>query len=216
METPFRDRHEAGRFLASRLKKYEGKKDTVVLGLARGGVVVAYEVAHVLGLPMDVFVVRKLGVPGYEEFAVGAIATGGACVINEEVARETGLSTEEIDRIIQRESVELDRRERLYREGPPLKVEDKTVILVDDGLATGSTMSAAVFALKKRGVRKLVVAVPVGSPEICDAFKAEVDEAVCAMTPEPFYAVGAWYEDFRPTTDDEVRDLLNSAAHPAG
>jgi predicted phosphoribosyltransferase len=216
MERPFSDRQEAGRFLASKLKKYEAKKDTVVLGLPRGGVPVAYEVAQALGLPMDVFVVRKLGLPGQEELAMGAIATGGACVINEEVVRESGLSDEDIDRVVQRESAELDRRERLYREGPPLKLEGKTVILVDDGLATGSTMSAAVFALKKRGVRKLVVAVPVGAPDTCEAFKTEVDEAICAVMPEPFHAVGVWYEDFRPTTDDEVRDLLHRGQLHAG
>ncbi len=209
MERFFSDRHEAGRFLASKLRRYRAKEGVVVLGLPRGGVPVAYEVAQALELPMDVFVVKKLGLPGNEELALGAIATGGMCVINEAVVREAGLSAGEIDRVIRRESVELERRERLYREGPPLEVKGKTVLLVDDGLATGSTMSAAVLALKKRGAGKIVVAVPVGAPDTCEELEEKVDDMICTIRPEPFYAVGAWYEDFRPTTDDEVRGLLH-------
>lgn len=205
---PFQDRQEAGRFLAGRLKKYEGKKNTVVLGLPRGGVVVAYEVAQALGLPLDVFIVRKLGLLGHEELAMGAIATGGSCVINDDIVRQAGVTPKELNEVIQHETAELHRRERLYRENEPLKVKDKTVLLVDDGLATGSTMRAAVLALKKIGVRKIVVAVPVGSSDTCSAFEDEADEVLCGMMPDPFYAVGVWYQDFRQTTDEEVKELL--------
>lgn len=213
MKMPFRDRHEAGRFLASKLKKYRQDKDAVVLGLPRGGVVVAYEVAQALGLPLDVFVVRKLSVPYYPELAIGAIASGGAWVINQEVVNQIGLTSDDIEETVRQELAELERRERVYREGKPFDVKGKTVLLIDDGLATGSTMQAAVVALKKLGVQKLVVAVPVGASETCEAFKHEVDDAICAVEPEPFYAVGAWYKDFRPTTDEEVKTLLGSAMH---
>jgi predicted phosphoribosyltransferase len=214
MERPFLDRREAGRILAERLKKYAGMKDAMVLGLPRGGVVVAYEVAETLGLPLDVFVVRKIGLPGQEEFAIGALASGGTCVVDEVTARLAGVSTERLERVVQNELKELCRRERLYREGRPLDLADKIVLVVDDGLATGSTMQAAVVALKKRGVRKIVVAVPVGSEEACSSFKDEADETICAVIPKPFYAVGVWYDDFRQTTDEEVRSLLHRAHLP--
>jgi predicted phosphoribosyltransferase len=208
----FRDRTEAGRQLAARLAGYAGRPDVLVLALPRGGVPVAYEVARALRAPLDVFLVRKLGVPGHEELAMGAIASGGVRVLNEEVVRRLGLSEEAINAVAADEQRELKRRERLYRrERPPPDVRGRTVILIDDGLATGSTMRAAVAALRQQGPAHIVVAVPVGAPETCAELQSEADEAICTRMPEPFYAVGLWYEDFSQTTDEVVRELLERA-----
>ena len=208
----FRDRVEAGQYLAERLLQYANAPDAVVLGLPRGGVVVASEVARKLGLPLDIFLVRKLGVPGYEELAMGAIASGGVRVMNEDVLRQISVSESTIEAVTRREERELLRREEAYRGNRPrLDVKDLTVILVDDGLATGATMRAAVKALRRQGPKRLVVAVPTAAPDTCDEFRAEVDEILCAMTPTPFHAVGAWYEDFSQTTDEEVQQLLKAA-----
>jgi len=208
----FRDRREAGRLLAAKLAAYANRPDVIVLALPRGGVPVAYEVARALGAPLDVFVVRKLGVPGYEELAMGAVATGDIRVLNDQIVRELRIPDYVIDRVAAEEGEELARRERAYRGGgPPLEVHGRTVILVDDGLATGATMRAAVKALRQHEPTRIVVAVPTASPQTCEELKAEVDEVVCAITPEPFHAVGYWYEDFTQTTDQEVRELL---AHP--
>jgi putative phosphoribosyl transferase len=208
----FRDRREAGRQLAEQLSRYAGHEDVVVLGLPRGGVPVAYEVAKALGAPLDVFLVRKLGVPGREELAMGAIASGGEQVRNPGVVTMLGISEEEIERVADNERKELERRERTYRgDRQPPEVRDQTVILVDDGLATGASMRAAVAALRERGPGRIVVAVPTAAPEICAEFEDEVDEVICAMTPRPFYGVGAWYQDFSQTTDEEVRQLLEEA-----
>jgi predicted phosphoribosyltransferase len=207
----FADRREAGRQLAARLRDY-ASSNTIVLALPRGGVPVAYEVARALGAPLDVFIVRKLGVPGHEEFALGAIASGEVVVLNPELANQLGLSRQDIQTIIEAERRELDRRERAYREGaPPLDVRGRTVILVDDGLATGATMLAAIAALRKLGPARIVVAVPVAAPETCEAMAGAADEVVCAVTPQPFHAVGLWYDNFAQTTDDEVRALLHAA-----
>jgi len=211
----FQDRADAGVYLVEQLQKYANKPDTVVLGLPRGGVVVAYEVARGLGLPLDVFLVRKLGVPGYEELALGAIASGGVQVINQEVLRSIRISPSQIQEIAAKETEELKRRERVYRHNrEPLAVRGRTVILVDDGLATGATMRAAVAALGKLGPRKIVIAVPVASVEACAEFRKAVDEIVCGITPAQFRAVGAWYEDFSQTTDQEVIQLLREAETP--
>jgi len=210
----FRDRAEAGRLLAAKLRAYANRSDVAVLALPRGGVPVAFEVAEALEAPLDIFLVRKLGVPGHEELAMGAIATGGVRVLNEEVIRYLGIPDEAVDAVAAKEQRELERRERLYRDGRPMiDVRGRTVILIDDGLATGSTMRAAAVALRQQQPARIVVAVPVAAESTCKAFRAEVDEVVCAMTPEPFYAVGLWYEDFSQTTDEEVRDLLARAAH---
>jgi putative phosphoribosyl transferase len=215
MEDPdvFRDRADAGRQLAAHLAGYSGQPDTVVLGLARGGVAVAFEVARALELPLDVFVVRKLGVPGHEELAMGAIASGGTRVLNEELVRSLGISEQAIAAVAEREQRELERRERLYRDGrEPARVGGRTVILIDDGLATGASMRAAALALLDKGAGEVVVAVPVAPAETCAAFDELVDRTVCARTPEFFYAVGAWYEEFPEVGDDEVRELLARAA----
>jgi predicted phosphoribosyltransferase len=210
MEARFADRSAAGRELAERLSRYAGRKDIAVLGLPRGGVPVAYEVAAALAAPLDVFVVRKLGVPGHEELAMGAIASGGVRVLNERVVNEVGIDAPEIEAVADRERAELERRERAYRgERDPIDVEGKTVIVVDDGLATGATMRAAITALRDRQADTIVVAVPTGSPQTCAEIGETVDEIVCARTPEEFTAVGVWYRDFEPTSDDEVRRLLN-------
>jgi predicted phosphoribosyltransferase len=215
----FRNRRDAGRVLATKLAAYAKRPDVIVLALPRGGVPVAYEVAQALAAPLDVFLVRKLGVPGHEEFALGAIATGGVRVINQDVVRGLRIPPATIDAIAAREQQELERRERLYRgDRPGPDVRGLTVILVDDGLATGATMYAAVKALRQQGAGRVVVAVPIAPPETCDQLRAAVDDIVCVVTPEPFYAVGLWYEDFSQTTDDEVRDLLARSArvgHPA-
>jgi predicted phosphoribosyltransferase len=208
----FRDRSEAGRLLADRLRGYANRPDVIVLALPRGGVPVAYEVARALDAPLDVFLVRKMGVPGHEEFAFGAIATGGIRVINQDVVQALGIPPKLIDAIAAREQQELERRERLYRgTRPPPEVRDRTVILVDDGLATGSTMLAAVRALRSEGVGRIVAAVPVASPEACEQLGEEADDVICAVTPEPFNAVGLWYQDFSQTTDDQVKEWLAHA-----
>jgi predicted phosphoribosyltransferase len=209
----FRDRADAGRFLATKLMNYANRPDVLVLALPRGGVPVGYEVARLLCAPLDVFLVRKLGVPGHEELAMGALATGDLRVLNEDVVQALGIPEEVIASVVARERQELERRERLYRDDRPApEVRGRVVILVDDGLATGSTMRAAVAALRQQRPARIVVAVPVGSPETCAELNSEADEAVCARTPDPFYAVGLWYDDFAQTTDDEVHDLLARAA----
>jgi putative phosphoribosyl transferase len=217
MDHVFRDRHEAGRLLAERLAAYTDRLDVVILALPRGGVPVAFEIAAVLHVPLDVMVVRKLGVPGHEELAMGAIASGGVQVVNQEVVRHLGLSQAVLESVAATEYQELTRRERAYRgsHGAAI-VEGRTVILVDDGLATGSTMRAAVAALRRRGPTRIVIAVPTVAPETCEELKTEVDEIVCATTPTPFYGVGQWYDDFSQTTDEEVRDLLEQAAVSGG
>ena len=205
----FKNRVHAGQYLAERLMQYASVADAVVLGLPRGGVVVAHEIAVKLGLPLDIFLVRKLGVPGYEELAMGAIASGGIRVMNEEVMQQIRISDSEIEAVVKREEMELKRRETAYRGNrPQLDVKGLTVILVDDGLATGATMRAAVTALKRQKPLRIVIAVPTASPDVCDEFRAEVDEILCGITPAPFHAVGAWYEDFSQTTDEEVQKLL--------
>jgi putative phosphoribosyl transferase len=209
----YRDRADAGRILARRLERYAGRPDVVVLGLPRGGVPVAYEVAKALGAPLDVFVVRKLGVPGQEEYAMGAIASGGVRVLNRDAVAGLGIPERVIDQVAERELRELERRERTYRDGREAPaLEGRIVIVVDDGLATGASMRAAVEALKKRHPARIVVAVPVGSTDTCARLRGEVDEVVCAATPDPFYAVGPWYEEFDQTTDNEVHDALAQAA----
>jgi erythromycin esterase-like protein/predicted phosphoribosyltransferase len=211
----FRDRSEAGRFLASKLAAYAHRPDVLVLALPRGGVPVACEVSRALGVPLDVFLVRKLGIPGHEELAMGAIATGGVRVLNEQVVNRLGIPAYVIDAVAAREERELARRERLYRGGRPAPdVRGRTVILVDDGLATGATMNAAVKALRQQQPDRIVVAVPTASPDICEKLKAVADEVICATTPEPFHAVGLWYENFAQTTDDEVRALLARRQQP--
>ena len=213
MLTRFRDRREAGRVLAQELAAYARRPDVVVLALPRGGVPVAYEVARALGAPLDVFLVRKLGVPGHEELAMGAVATGGVRVLNDQVVRALGIPPDVIDMVAAWEQQELARRERLYRgDRPPPDVKGRTVILVDDGLATGATMRAALAALRQQQPARRVVAVPTAAAQTCDALRTEADDVVCATTPEPFDAVGFWYEDFSQTTDDEVRELLDRAA----
>jgi predicted phosphoribosyltransferase len=213
----FANRREAGRILASLVMKYADRGDVLVLALPRGGVPVAFEVARALNVPLDVFIVRKLGVPGHDELAMGAIATGGVRVLNEDVVNSLELEPEVIDAVAAREEKELARRERLYRGARPAPdVHGRTVILVDDGLATGSTMRAAVAALRKQRPARIVVAVPVAAPETCEEFKTEVDEAICAATPRMFNGVGRWYEDFSQTTDDEVHELLAQARSCVG
>jgi putative phosphoribosyl transferase len=211
--TAFPNRAEAGRLLAEKLSKYAGGNDVIVLGLPRGGVPVAYQVARALGVPLDVFIVRKLGVPGFEELAVGAIASGGVRVLNEDVMRALPNAEEIIESVTAKETAELERREQSYRDGRPApELRNRTVILVDDGLATGATMRAAVKALRQRGAAKIVVAVPVGPPDTCREFEDVADETVCATAPEFFQAVGQYYEDFSQISDDEVRELLARAA----
>ncbi len=208
-ERQFENRDEAGRVLGERLRAYADRDDVIVLALPRGGVPVGYRVARILGAPLDVFLVRKLGVPGHEELAMGAIASSGVRVLNDEVLSYLSVDRKVLEGVTERELRELHRREKEYRGGrPPPDVRGKTAILVDDGLATGSTMRAAVQALKLLEPSRIVVAVPTAAPQTCEEFAVEVDEVVCAITPEPFYAVGAWYKDFSQTTDDEVRELL--------
>ena len=212
----FADRREAGAFLASRLSEYTGRSDVIVLALPRGGVPVGYEVAAALRAPLDVFVVRKLGLPQYPELAMGAIATGGVRILNPEVMAWHRPSSRVIEAITRAEQAELERREVEYRgTRPPLSVAGKVAILVDDGLATGSTMRAAVEALRRLKPARVIVAAPVGARESCEALRTTADEVVCALTPEPFSAVGLWYRDFAQTSDDEVRQLLALAAEPA-
>lgn len=207
--SPFADRREAGRELATRLRKYAGRDDSIVLALPRGGVPVAYEIAEALDAPLDIFVVRKLGMPGHPEYAMGAIASGGIRVLSDDVIRWYGISPAAVEAVAAEELAELERREREYRRGRSLPdLRGRTVILVDDGLATGSTMRAAVQAVRALGPARVVVAVPVGAPQTCEEFNDITDETVCARTPEPFSAVGLWYRDFSQTSDDEVRALL--------
>ena len=209
----FRDRFDAGRRLATVLQPYVGRPNLLVLALPRGGVPVAYEVARQLHAPLDLMLVRKLGVPGHEELAMGAIAAGGVRVISDDVVRALAIPDRSIAAIAAHEEHELERRAREYRGDRPLPdVEGKTVILIDDGLATGSTMRAAVAALKSQHPERLVVAVPVAAPETCEALRQEVDDVVCALAPEPFFAVGNWYQDFSQTSDEEVRELLQRAS----
>ena len=213
MAERFQNRIEAGRQLAAALMSYAGRDDVLVLGLPRGGVPVAFEIALALDVPLDVFIVRKLGLPGQEEFGIGAIASGGVRVVDETVLRAYEVEPEALERITARERLELDRRERLYRDERPFPaIEGRVVILVDDGLATGSTMRAAIAALRRMRPSKMLVAVPVGARETCAAMARRVAEVVCLETPEPFYAVGLWYENFEQTDDAEVHELLERAA----
>ena len=208
----FRDRREAGRVLASRLQTYAGRDDVVVLALPRGGVPVAYEVASALGAPLDVFLVRKLGTPGHRELAMGAIASGGVRVLNDDVVRWYGISESAIESVARDEAAELERREHAYRDGRPAPdLTNRIVILVDDGLATGSTMRAGAQAVRLHRPSRVVVAVPVGARQTCSEIAAVADEVICARMPEPFSAVGQWYLDFDQTDDDEVRDLLQKS-----
>ena len=209
----FMDRYEAGRFLADRLSRYANRDDVVVLGLPRGGVPVAFEVAKFLRAPLDVFLVRKLGTPGHPELAMGAIASGGVRVLNNDTIDILGISPSQIEAVVDRESRELARRDAAYRNDRSMpRVRGRTVILVDDGLATGSTMLAAVRALHTQQPERLVVAVPVGAAETCEALGAAADEVVCGVAAEQFGAVGLWYEDFSETSDDEVRELLEASS----
>jgi predicted phosphoribosyltransferase len=215
MVNGFRDRRDAGRRLADQLGQYARRPDVLVLALPRGGVPVAAEVARALGAPLDVFVVRKLGVPGDEELAMGAVATGGVRVLNETVINGFHIRPQEIEAVTASEQEEIRRRERVYRgDRPPPDVRGRTVILVDDGLATGATMQAAVAALRQQEPAGIVVAIPVAAAVTCHELRAAVDDVVCVATPEPFYAVGAWYEDFTQITDDEVREILANSAAP--
>ena len=214
MDRAFPNRAEAGRQLAEKLEKYAGREDVIVLGLPRGGVPVAYEVAKRLCAPLDVFVVRKLGVPGFEELAAGAIASGGVRVLNKDVMRAIPHADAAIEAVTARETAELQRREQIYREGrPPPELRNRIVILVDDGVATGATMRAAVKALRQSGAAKIAVAVPVGPADTCRELKEEADETICLSTPEFFQAVGQYYEDFSQTSDGDVRELLARAAN---
>ena len=209
---PFANRREAGVELAQRLERYKGSADVVVLALPRGGVPVAYEVARAIHAPLDIFLVRKLGLPGHEELAMGAIASGGVRVLNSNVLEWYTVPAEVIDAVAQREQAELERRERAYRnDRPPVSVAGRIVVLVDDGLATGSTMKAAVEAVRARGPARIVVAVPVGAADTCRDFAYVADEIVCARAPTDFRAVGLWYRDFSQTTDDEVHQLLHGS-----
>lgn len=206
------NRKEAGKHLAEMLMPYANRADVLVLALPRGGVPVAYEVAKALSAPLDLFLVRKLGLPGQEELAMGAIASGGVRVLNDELVNYLGVPDDVIDFVAKNEKRELDRRERVYRGNRSrLQIKGKTVILVDDGLATGSSMRAAVEALRQQQPKQIVVAVPVSAPQICDKYSIRADEIVCAAMPNPFLGVGRWYKDFSQTTDEEVRELLQRA-----
>lgn len=213
-EFTFRDRNDAGRNLARELTHYAGRNDVLVLALPRGGLPVGFEIAHALYAPLDIFLVRKLGVPGYEELAMGAIASGGTMVLNESVIAHRRITPEQIKKVREREACELARREMAFRESrSPISVCDRICILVDDGLATGSTMRAAVQALRKQNPARIVVAVPVASAEVCEEFQSLTGEVICLYTPEPFMAVGHWYDDFTQLTDKDVRSYLQRAAH---
>jgi putative phosphoribosyl transferase len=214
----FANRTEAGRELAATLDAFRGLPDVIVLGLPRGGVPVAYEVADALGAPLDVFTVRKLGAPGNEEYAIGAIATGGVVAIDRNAVQAVGVSDRALEALTARERRELARRERLYRgDRPPPSVRGKTVIVVDDGLATGATMQAAVAALRTQQPRRIIVAAPIGSTEACAALRQVADACLCSRVPQPLFGVGAWYDDFSQTSDDEVLDLLRrSSSGPSG
>ncbi len=209
----FHDRAAAGRELASRLREFTGRPDVLVLALPRGGVPVGYEVARALNVPLDIFMVRKLGVPWQPELAMGAIASGGTLVLNPDVVHGLAIPNSEIEKVAQREQQELEARERRYRgDRPPVEVKGRTIILVDDGLATGSSMRAAARALRDRDPERIIIAVPVAASTTCDELRAEGNEVVCAHTPEPFMAVGQWYREFSQTSDEQVRELLDRAA----
>jgi putative phosphoribosyl transferase len=209
----FRDRRDAGKRLAMRLAGYRGRRHVLVLALPRGGVPVGYEIARSITAYLDVFIVRKLGAPGDNELAIGAIASGGTRILNEKLITELGVTRQTIDKITQIEAAELDRREDLFRRGRDLfRIENKTIILVDDGLATGATMMAAILAVRNHRPKHLIVAVPVASPETCKEIGKQVDEVVCLQTPDPFWSVGSWYADFTQTSDQEVQFLLDDAA----
>ena len=211
-QLPFADRQAAGRELAGRLRRWAGEPNLLVLGLPRGGVPVAYEVAGALGAPLDVFLVRKLGVPGHQELAMGAVASGGVRVLNEQVLRDFGVSQARVEAVTERAMEDIRAREMVYRDGaPPLPVAGRTAVLVDDGLATGASMRAAVAALRAAGPARVVVAVPVAPADTCARLRREVDDVICAATPEPFAAVGLWYRDFTPVATEEVRRLLHEA-----
>ncbi len=213
LEPLFRDRFEAGRFVASRLRSVKIDRDAIVLALARGGVPVGFEVARAFGLDLDVFVVRKLGVPGHEELAMGALASGGVRVLNQALVRHLGISDKVVEQVTQSQRQELQHQERVFRAGrPPVEVSGRTAALVDDGLATGSTMLAAAKALQTRNPKRIYIAVPVASRDACNDLRLRGVDLLCAETPEPFFAVGAWYDDFRQVTDEEVRDLLARAS----
>lgn len=212
MRLPYRNRQEAGKYLAEHLAAYRDRDDVIVLALPRGGVPIGYEVAKALHAPLDVFIVRKIGMPGAEEFAIGAIASGGVRLLDEDLIARYGVSRAAVDAVIAAEERELERREQQYRGDRRLPdLTGKTVILVDDGLATGSTMRAAVAALRREGAARIVVGVPVAAPETCQLLEHEVDDIVCAVTPQPFHAVGLWYADFSQTSDGEVHALLERA-----
>jgi putative phosphoribosyl transferase len=209
----FTDRTEAGQILARRLKYLTGRPDVVVLALPRGGVPVAYEVAEELHVPLDVFLVRKLGVPGHEELAMGAVASGGVRVVNDKVVQVLGISEETIESVAEKQWEELERREKLYRnDAAPVEVRGRIVIVVDDGLATGASMRAAILALRQQQPAGIIVAVPVAAPETCADFETEVEQTVCLETPEPFFAVGLYYRHFAQVTDEQVREMLKQAA----
>jgi putative phosphoribosyl transferase len=213
----FRNRQEAGRRLASRLGKYANREDVIVLGVPRGGVPIAFEVATTLNLPLDIFVLRKLGVPGHEELAFGAIGSGGVRVLNASVVEHLGISDLDIALVTRAEREELERRERLYRGSrPPLDVHGRTVILVDDGIATGSSLRAAIHALRQMRPAAIVIATPVAPQGTCNRLRHEVDELVCAEMPEPFHGVGQFYHDFSQVSDEEVNELLESASRQRG
>ena len=212
MMSTFRDRRDAGRKLAQALSKYASRSDVTIFALPRGGVPVAYEVAIILNAPLDVFIVRKLGLPGREELAIGAIGSGGVRVLNEDVIRILNIPQEVINIVAQRELKELERREQLYRgERTSPEVRDRTIILIDDGLATGASMRAAVMGMRAQHPARIVIAVPAAAREVCDAFQFAVDEMICLITPEPFYGVGKWYEVFSQVDDEKVRSLLEEA-----
>jgi putative phosphoribosyl transferase len=214
MSKLFHDRTEAGQTLASLLSEYAGRKDVLVLALPRGGVPVAFEVAQALDAPLDIFVVRKLGLPSNEELAMGALASGNIRVLNDEVVQSFGISERTIETVAEKEQVELERRERLYRGDSGLpSIRGKTILLVDDGVATGSTMRAAVAAIRRQHPAQIIVAVPVAPPSTCDTLRTEADQVVCVATPEPFYAVGQWYRVFDQTTDRQVRELYERSKH---
>jgi predicted phosphoribosyltransferase len=213
--TSFQDRRHAGRKLARNLSIYAGKADILILALPRGGVPVAYEVALALNAPLDVFIVRKLGLPGREELAMGAVASGGVRVLNGDIIRMLNIPDEVINLVAKRELQELQRRERLYRGNRPKpELRDRTILLIDDGLATGASMRAAIAGLRAQHPARIVIAVPTAAPDVCEAFQSEADEIICAITPEPFYGVGRWYEDFSPVSDEEVQVLLEEANRP--
>jgi len=217
IQQPYPDRTAAGQTLAEQLGHYKGTRDLLVLGLPRGGVPVAYEVARVLDAPLDVFVVRKIGVPGHEELAMGALASGGIRVLNDDVVRQLAPTESLLEDLTYEEQQEVEQREQRYRgESTPPTISGRTIILIDDGLATGATMRAACAAVRQQQPVRLVVAVPVAAPQVCDDMQQEADEVVCALTPPTLGGIGGWYADFRQTTDDEVRQLLGQAAREQG